>query len=358
MNCKDGFGITAKDRNKSVLKALKNLVYDRRDICYAVIIDQRKCYDHLNIKNLRKSTKRLLIDKKFLDFGMEVQLYQGTTPIGTPTSPTSHHVIMLEFDTWAKNNTPFYVRFADDCAFGATSLQEANQIKWRVKNFWWYKLNIRAKRHNIRIIPLDRKELSYCGYVYHRNPGKKWNDHNKGYTTVRSSTASRAKKCNNDKSWASYFGLMKHADAFTQMTKIENHMKLRELTKTIKLDRQLDSPPIDIKDLVENGTVFRVLDYEIRQKDGEDNFVKFQIATPIKGELKKKKSKAKGKRLQKFDVREFHGNYRFLINYIRLLENTYPDKSFLPLEDAKIVQRCGYIFEGSTNMVDEIEIEV
>ena len=46
LNCKKKHGITANDKKCSVVKRLKHIYYDRRDLNYAVIIDQRECYAH------------------------------------------------------------------------------------------------------------------------------------------------------------------------------------------------------------------------------------------------------------------------------------------------------------------------
>ena len=91
--------------------------------------------------------------------------------------------------------------------------------------------------------------LDFCGYVVHRNYRPKCS-HNKGYVTIRQSTVDRARKCKTNESWASYFGLMKHADAFRLMTKIENKMKLRELTQSIRIDRKMDARNVEIRELI------------------------------------------------------------------------------------------------------------
>lgn len=37
-------------------------------------------------------------------------------------------------------------------------------------------------------------------------------------------------------------------------------------------------------------------------------------------------------------------------------EKEYGKKNLLPLEDVRIVDECGYIFEGSTNQMEYIEL--
>ncbi len=51
---------------------------------------------------------------------------------------------------------------------------------------------------------------------------------------------------------------------------------------------------------------------------------------------------------------EFHGNYQGIIRWLRELEKVYPNRDFLPIEDARITNQCGYIFEGSSNQMEFI----
>lgn len=46
LNCKPGFGITASSKSRSLIKKMKHVYYDRLDLKYCLVIDQRKCYNH------------------------------------------------------------------------------------------------------------------------------------------------------------------------------------------------------------------------------------------------------------------------------------------------------------------------
>ena len=55
-------------------------------------------------------------------------------------------------------------------------------------------------------------------------------------------------------------------------------------------------------------------------------------------------------------VREMHGDYAGIHRYIRSAERAFGGKqAILPIEDAEIINSCGYIFKGSTNMMEYIE---
>ena len=368
-NCLPQHGITAKRREFSVLKECKRLFYDLRHLQWLVDIDQRECYQHVSIKSYRRGMK-FLRDKVLeatkmqkqmfpeewqernwwrwmTDFGEEVGFVKGRLPVGTPTSPYIHHIVMLSFDYWLVENFEWRVRYADNVFIAVHSRQEANAALWRVRQFWWYEQGIRAKRQTSRIVHIDEEGVDICGYGLYRFPDKTATDHNKGLTLIRKSTLERARKADNDKSWASYFGMMQHADTFRIMQQIEKDMKLTELTKKIRIDREMDAKNIPMQNVPSLQTL-TLYKYEIRQSKGEDNWIKCLIGTP---ELNKETGEPTGRTL----AYEFHGNYQGIIRWIRELEKLFPDKEFLPIEDARIVNECGYIFEGSTNQLKYIE---
>ena len=346
LNCKAGCGITAKDPKRSVVNRMKHLFYDRLDLNYVLVIDQRKCYEHVSEKAVRRALKRLVADKWLVDYTIGVSFVDGKLPIGTPTSPFIHHILMLAFDYHVRTFAPFSVRYADDNCLAFPAKEEAEAAKWRVKNYWWYVLGIRAKRHTVKVQPLS-VPLDFCGYVFHRN-GKGVFCHNKGFVTMRRNTVQRAKICRTDKSWASYFGLMKHADAYRLMQQIEQRMKLRNLTEKIRIDRSMDARHIELRDLA--GIPFTIYNYEIRcNSQKEANWIKCLIGLD---------EVVDGIRTGKMLAYEFHGNYQGIIRFILAAEKEYGKSCLLPIEEAEIENQCGYIFKGSTNQLTYIENEI
>lgn len=337
LNCKPGCGITSNTRRKSVARLLKGLFYDRLDLEWALIIDQRKCYDHITVNIFRRAMRRIVDDRKLIDFAVNVCFVNGKLPIGTPTSPMVHHIVMLGFDYYAKSISPFVVRYADDVIMAFHTKEDANASKWRVKNYWWYNLGIRAKSNTTRIFSLY-DSIDFCGYVFHRN-GMDISAHNKGYVSVRERTVNRAKICGSDDKWASYFGIFKHADSFNLALRIEKDMKLKDLTSKIKIDRSMDARNIDIKGLIDKK--FSVLDYDIRRDNkGNPNWIKCLIGID---------EVVDGVSTGKIEAREFHGNYQGIINFVLACEAKYGKSVILPIEDVEIETQCGYIFKDSTN---------
>lgn len=352
-NCLPGHGITAKEKASSVLKDLKHLFYDLRGLHLVLVMDQRHCYDHMGVAVYRKGMKHLFAvagieqDTELIDFGETVCFVnRHSLPIGTPSSPYIHNIAMLPTDMLMQQCAPYALRYADDCLMAFDSKADLQAAKWRMQNLWWYYYRIRCKRHGIKVVNIDKSGLDFCGYVLHRTPGRRVTDHGKGYTSVRLATVRRAKKATK-RNWPCYFGLLRHADTFRLMTKIEQTMKLQDLTAKIRIDRKMDARHIDMLD-VTRLSILSVYNYEIRQQaNGTDNWIKCLIGTP---ELDSD-GQPTGKEL----AYEFHGNYQGIIQWIRMLEKNFPNRSFLPIEDARIENQCGYIFVGSSNQIEYID---
>ena len=344
LNCKPGCGINSSDATKSIIHKLKHVSYDRRDLQYVVIADQCKCYEHIRPKIFRREMRRLTDDRELIEFGINVSFLNNRLPIGTPTSSFVHHVVMLRFDQWIKQAAPFSERFADDTIAAAYDKPYGNQLKWRIQNFWWYEYQIRAKSSSIRLQPIT-DYISFCGYVVKRNADRGVSDHDKGYTRIRRNIKDRAAKCASDESWASYYGILRHADCYALMQKIENRMKLRQLTEKIRINRSLDAPNINPRDLA--GKVFTIFDYDIKcDAKGNPNWIKCLIGIDETDE--------EGNPTGKMKAFEFHGSYMYIVEFIVMAERAFGKTNMLPLEEMEIENQCGYIFKGSTNQMEYI----
>lgn len=376
-NCKPGCGITAKKKQNSILKPQKHLFYDLRQFHYVLVIDQRKCYEHITVKVYRKQIKLITRDKKFIDFGEQICFIKGKLPIGTPTSPYIHHICLLKSDWFIRDNTEWSERYADNNVIAFRTAEEANAFKWRLKNLWWYELQLRAKRQMTVVIDIDKNPLDNCGYLTFRNPNKKVSDHNKGYTRVRATTVNRARNCKTNESWASYFGTMLHADAFNLMSKLESKMPdLVKLTEDIRIDREIDAPTVEVKDLL--GVKFTLYKYRFKSYKGKVNWLQCLIgtrkwieSTTVPRDSKDPRKRARVRTIDKQVTLtkhnrpkdkeyawEFHGDYQGLIAYLQKLEEVFDGDSsqFLPITKAEIIKDGEYIFKGSTNKIRYIQI--
>jgi hypothetical protein len=345
LNCKNGCGLTAKRKSGSVVHRLKHVFYDHREYNYILKLDQRKCYEHIRVKTVRKALKGLHIPTWLVDMAIALGFVEGKTfPVGTPLSPLLHHIVMLQSDKLLRSLSAHAIRYADDVILFFRTKEEANAAKWRIRFNWWYTLGMRAKRAEIMLQPIEIP-IDYCGTVYHRNGTRstQWNAHNKGYCTIRESTRQRA-LCSTSKNYPSYFGQIIHTDGFALLTYIEKKMNLAQLTESIRITRHLDAPNIAVKKLADEGIVFVVHDYEIRRDGaGKPNWIKCLISYPDPNNSNKR------------IMREFHGEYRGIIDFHIMLEEAFTNREFLPITGAKLENACGFIYSASSNMIAEID---
>ena len=341
-NCIEGRGICSEDIDKGLLRPMRRLFYDMRQYSHLVCIDERKCYEHTTVKAYRKGMKAIGASRELIDFGEAVGFVRGILPIGTPTSPLMHHIAVYPFDVWLNGNYPHALRYADNVFVPALTLEEGHHAMWRIKMFWWYELGVRSKSTEQRVVAINDIFVDICGFRLCRYTPRKDN-HGKGLTKIRKSIWHNAIHAETKESWASYFGILSHADCYRSLKNKCKEMKLEELTSRCKLKRAMDAMEYDPKEVLEIES-FDIIDYEILQdkKSHEDNWINLFCGIRKEG----------SRRLKAF---AFHGNMKCIYQWFRMLEKEFGDRSFLPIEGARLVKRRGYLLDGTAEMVEEID---
>ena len=89
---------------------------------------------------------------------------------------------------------------------------------------------------------------------------------------------------------------------------------------------------------------FDIIDYEILQdkKSHEDNWINLFCGVRKEGSNK----------LKDF---AFHGNMKCIYRWIRMLEEEFGGKSFLPIEGVRLIKRRGYLLDGTAEIIEEID---
>ena len=341
-NCIEGRGICSEDIDKGLLRPMRRLFYDQRQYTHLVCIDERKCYEHTTVKAYRNGMKTIGARRELIDFGEAVGFVRGILPIGTPTSPLMHHIAVYPFDVWLNGNYPHALRYADNVFVTVLSLEEGHQVMWRIKMNWWYELGVRSKSTEQRVVAINDKPVDICGFRICRFEPRKDN-HGKGLTRIRKSIWHNAMHAETEESWASYFGILSHADCYRSLVKKCKEMKLEELTSRCKLKRTMDAIEYDPREVLEIGS-FDIIDYEILKdkKTHEDNWINLFCGRKKEG----------SKKLKAF---AFHGNMKCIHMWIRMLEEEFGGKSFLPIEDVRLIKRRGYLLDGTAEVIEEID---
>ena len=341
-NCIEGRGICSEDIDKGLLRPMRRLFYDMRQYSHLVCIDERKCYEHTTVKSYRKGMKAIGARRELIDFGESVGFVRGILPIGTPTSPLMHHIAVYPFDVWLNGNYPHALRYADNVFVTVLSLEEGHQVMWRIKMNWWYELGVRSKSTEQRVVAINDKLVDICGFRICRFEPRKDN-HGKGLTRIRKSIWHNAIHADTKESWASYFGILSHADCYRSLVKKCKEMKLEELTSRCKLKRTMDAIEYDPREVLEIGS-FDIIDYEILKdkKTHEDNWINLFCGRKKEG-------------TNKLKAFAFHGNMKCIYMWIRMLEEEFGGKSFLPIEDVRLIKRRGYLLDGTAEVIEEID---
>ena len=341
-NCIEGRGICSEDIDKGLLRPMRRLFYDMRQYSHLVCIDERKCYEHTTVKAYRKGMKAIGARRELIDFGEAVGFVRGILPIGTPTSPLMHHIAVYPFDVWLNGNYPHALRYADNVFVPALTLEEGHQAMWRIKMFWWYEIGVRSKSTEQRVVAINDKLVDICGFRICRFEPRKDN-HGKGLTRIRKSIWHNAMHAETEESWASYFGILSHADCYRSLVKKCKEMKLEELTSRCKLKRTMDAIEYDPREVLEIGS-FDIIDYEILKdkKTHEDNWINLFCGRKKEG-------------TNKLKAFAFHGNMKCIYMWIRMLEEEFGGKSFLPIEDVRLIKRRGYLLDGTAEVIEEID---
>ena len=117
----------------------------------------------------------------------------------------------------------------------------------------------------------------------------------------------------------------------------------KAVTERCKLKRDMDAEVYEPKEVLDIDC-FDIINYEIRQdkKDGSDNWINLFCGIRKEGK----------KRLRAFS---FHGNMPCIYKWLRLIERSYGDRSFLPIEDARLINHRGYMLDGTFELIEEVD---
>lgn len=339
-NCKEGYGLNAKDKNKSLVRSMKHIFYDCRDVYYWIKLDIYHCYETSKKKTFLKALKSMYSDPNYIYAADKLVFYENKLPIGTPTSPTSHHIMMFKLDHFIKNDLRIkhYVRYADDMFIGITEgKSQMHEVYWRIRNFCYYELGyyikLNTKRCPIRI-PCD-----IGGYVFNRIPNKKITEKNKGFARIRKRTKKAAYKAKSKESLISYYSMLLHGDCVNLTNKI--FMDFKELLPRIKVSRRMEAEQINLKDLLDK--TFDIVDFETREPTTSKGNIWFRMLVGFP------EQSLYNRKLVKMVTGESEAIY-LVLKKLSELQNSedFKDKRILPITDVTLDKdKRGYLFKGS-----------
>lgn len=201
------------------VKRIKKALKDTRGTKYCLKLDIKKYYPSINHDILKNVIRRKIKDKNFLSLLNEIIDSAPGIPIGNYVSQWFGNLYLAYFDHWVKEELKckYYYRYCDDLVILGKSKAELRIKMSKIQEYLSANLDLNIKS-NHQIFPIDSRGLDFLGYRFFH-----------GYTLVRKRIVKAMKKnLNNPKSMASYWGWLKHANAYRLTKKyFKNERKFR-----------------------------------------------------------------------------------------------------------------------------------
>lgn len=150
----------AKDRIKSFLK-------DKENTKYCLKIDIKKYYPSVDNEILKMLIRRKIKCKETLELIDAIVDSTKGLPIGNYTSQTFGNFYLSYFDHFIKETlkVSYYVRYADDMVFFASSKEELHDIKNKTEAYLRDELRLTLKE-NWQVFPTRVRGLDFLGFRF------------------------------------------------------------------------------------------------------------------------------------------------------------------------------------------------
>lgn len=327
-NCLPGRGITSKVLRHNMVHKLKRALLDPYSV-YVLKCDIKKFYPSVNNKIYRRAYRKELKDKDLIWLLDQHNFSSKGLPIGSPDAQMGSHLVLRILDRFIKEElrARYYFRYADDIVILSDSKAELHQWMWRIRNFMYYELKLEMKGDR-RIFPV-KEGIDVGGYVFYP-----------GHTKLRKRIKKTMVKRHNEKSMASYKGILKHCDARNlerEVIKEDNkHMRISDFN--IKIERPFDGDPIKMDKLVDEE--IDILDFDVRESIKKKGHLWVMMQVSYQGK-----------------IRIVKGGYDHIAAYLKKLKEMFTEegepitleikKQYLPLEGVVIRNNRGYYIEGT-----------
>lgn len=184
---------------------IKKALIKKEETRYCLKIDIQKYYPSINHDILLSQIKRKIKDPKTLKLIEEIVRSAPGVPIGNLISQWFGNVYTAGFDRWVKEHLKckYYFRYCDDMIFLASNKETLRTWLRLIRQYLQQELKLTIK-DNYQIFPVEKRGIDFLGYRFFH-----------GYTLVRKSILTAMKrKLHKERSMASYYGWIIHADSF------------------------------------------------------------------------------------------------------------------------------------------------
>jgi len=184
---------------------IKQAMHDVEGTKYCMKLDIRKYYPSISHDILKQILRRKIKDRQFLRLLDEIIDSAPGIPIGNYVSQWFGNIYLAYFDHWVKEELKckHYYRYCDDLVIIGPDKNELREKMQQISAYLQNNLALELKS-NYQIFPVDSRGIDFLGYRFFHC-----------YTLVRKRIVkTMKKKLNQPKSMASYWGWLKHADAY------------------------------------------------------------------------------------------------------------------------------------------------
>ena len=189
------------DGVRRINKALKDVNGTR----YCLKLDVKKYYPSIDHDVLKLILQRKIKDGDVLDLLYEIIDSTNGIPIGNYVSQWFGNVYLAYFDHFCKEQLKckYYFRYCDDIVILDADKGRLHAILVAINDYLNNELNLTVKS-NFQVFPTAVRGIDFLGYRFFHT-----------HTLVRKRIVKQMKrKLNNQKSVASYWGWLKHADSY------------------------------------------------------------------------------------------------------------------------------------------------
>lgn len=201
-SCIKGKGIHACQK-----KLESDLRNNKAETTYCLQLDIKKFYPSVDHKILAQIIAKKIKDKDLKWLLSEIIGSAEGLPIGNYLSQYLANLYLAYFDHWLKEEkrVKYYYRYADDIVILSSSKSELWTIYADIKEYLAKHLKLEIK-DNYQIYPVASRGIDYVGYVFYHT-------HTLLRKSIKKRMAKAAKRKNNKKSLAAYYGWAKHCDS-------------------------------------------------------------------------------------------------------------------------------------------------
>ena len=206
--------------------ALRDALRDRHGTKYCLKLDIKKFYPSVDHSVLKSVIRRKIKDKDLLWLLDEIIDSAPGLPIGNLMSQYVANLYLNYFDHWIKEvkRVKYYFRYCDDLVILFDNKPYLHQLLSDIRQYLSVNLKLTVKS-NYQIFPVESRGIDFVGYPT-------WHDHVRLRKGIKKRLCKKMARKPNLKSFASYFGWLKHCNGRHLLKKLinENVSGLRNQT--------------------------------------------------------------------------------------------------------------------------------